>query len=461
MNNQIKNQGKGPMKKPHPMAKPHPKPHGVPKELGESGPVLLPAAARANIRAAERLVDDKIANKKERQFANQYLKDKSKGRGRVQDETVKLLSKRLRIASKADSLLLAEDSKAGGLLADPKIGSVVAFDTTKHKIELKVEGIRYKSGRLFYAPQGQGYSISGCKRFLARFTDKKLVAAAMRRVSQAKKKLSDAQLKAAELTNKSKIVAKKKPKKQLGASKREELTASKAKKIMLERQAAMQKASVKALKKAVRIAEDLLRKRKRSALQASTKRAQSENLDARELELHAREKRLFDREMELKSATERLEETARNLRNARDSKLVMDFPKRNEQLRLKILAMDAREKRIRKREADLKLKSKIMRAKVAAFNKGVEKSITSSLNGAGASADKWHHNAKLRISDEVKKFQADLGKINRKYATGYGAKMSRVVRKKVNQAVHNEKLIQKDMKTAAKRTKLGLPAKKP
>merc|ERR1712139_130310 len=61
----------------------------------------------------------------------------------------------------------------------------------------------------------------------------------------------------------------------------------------------------------------------------------------------------------------------------------------------------------------------------------------------------WDNGAKLRISDEVKRFQANLMKINRKYATGYAAKTAQKIRKAVRGGVKTMTGIEKNMQKAA------------
>jgi len=226
--------------------------------------------------------------------------------------------------------------------------------------------------------------------------------------------------------------------------------AATAKRLQQQRELDQLRLNMTKLMKAKRVSEAVVRRQKAAAIEAAGTRVKAADVRARELELEGREKRLFERETELKSATVRLQATAQALRTARDSTLIMNFPKRQEELKLRKEQLDARERRLSKRESNLRLHSKILRAKVDAFNRGVEKSIRSSIHGASMTADRSYNHARVHISDEVDRFSSDLLRLNRKYSTGYGSKVRRKINTSVKAAMGNMNKIKHGMNAAAR-----------
>jgi len=419
-------------------------------DLGESGPFLMPVAATAQIQAAQKLLSQKIQDKEKRKYAEKYLQAIKTGRHQLRDATIKVLSQQLHEATKAQHILSMLDEKASGLLADPTVGADVAFRLGKNMVKMKIEGMRYGDGARYYSPQGESYSVAGCRRFLAKHTEKTMVAAQVKAISKLSKELDLAKLKLKKLQAQQIQIQKQKMNKppSLGSSK--EITEAKTREMLIDRTVAEQASRVRLLKKKLERAKNLLHKRKMEALKAASNYVKDANLDARELEVSRREQRLAARETELRAATVRLEKTAENLRRAKDTELVRDFPRLQEQLKVKEQQLDRREKRLHRKERSLALHTKVLQAKVKAFNRGVAKSIKRSVHTAGRTADMWHHQAKDQIKHEVRGFQDMLAKINKKYSSGYGSKMRQKVKHAVHTGLQNSQRIQKSMQAAAR-----------
>ena len=85
--------------------------------------------------------------------------------------------------------------------------------------------------------------------------------------------------------------------------------------------------------------------------------------------------------MHLRSATEQLEQTAEALRRARDTDLIVHFPRMQAELRQQKEKLKEKEEDLKKREMSLAEQTRIMKAKVHAFDEGVAKSIEKSVTG--------------------------------------------------------------------------------
>jgi len=412
------------------------------------GPFLLPEAQ--SIRKAERMVE-KIPDAKQRTLAEQFVKDKAQGRNQLVSNTVRQLSQQLHKAKKVEGYMAGVDLGLAKLLADPHIGNHTTLNTAAgHKLELTVEGMRYHDGRLYYAPQGKHSTVQGCKSFLAAHAHKDTIAKAQLKVQKVRDALQKAKINANAL--RAKIAAGSNKKLEGG-----EVPAATAKRLQQQRELDQLRLNMAKMMKAKRLAEAVVRRQKAAAIEAAGTRVKAADVRARELELEGREKRLFERETELKAATVRLQATAQALRTARDTTLIMNFPKRQEEIKLRKEQLDAREKQLNQRESGLRLRSKILKAKVDAFNRGVEKSIRNSIHGASMTADRSYNHARAHISDEVDRFSQSLLRLNRKYSNGYGSKIRRKINTSVKAAMGNMKKITQGMNAAAQ----AAGAKKP
>merc|ERR1712216_69765 len=136
---------------------------------------------------------------------------------------------------------------------------------------------------------------------------------------------------------------------------------------------------------------------------------------------------------------------------ARDTRMVVEFPKKMEEMKVREEQLDKREEKIRQREKSLALQARVMKAKIQAFNTGVAKTIKKSINNAPTKADSWNQKSKVRIDDEVTGFENMLTTINDKFSTGHGAKVADRIADNVKTGMNEIKEITKGMDKAATR----------
>lgn len=425
--------------------------HDLGEAAGDSvaGPaILMPSAARAQIRAAEQLITNKVHDKEKKKLAKQYLMNVRHGRNQLESATIQTLSTKLAHAQKKIGVMIQVEAEAKQMLADPKAGTDIKFNFgTAGKVDLKIEGWQYADGHKFYAPQGMHASVQACKRFMAEHIDKELVLQAMKKRDAISKQLQLARGRARNLAAKANEASEPKLKKRLGASK--EISESSAQKTLNLRQMHEAQEKVKGLQNKYDAADELVLKRQQQALNAASNYVRDADFRAREEELTRRERKLNERETRLRSTTEQLEATAEALKKAHETKLVVDFPAQLAALQTKQKHLIQREQAVKQRETSLAEQAKIMKAKIHAFNTGVAETIENSVNQAPVEANKWNHKAKLRISSEVDDFQHMLTAINDKFSTGHGSKIADQIAKSVTHGVNEIKQIKQKMDNAA------------
>ena len=259
-------------------------------DLGESGPaILMPQAARVQIRAAQQLLENNLKSTKEKTLAKQYLMDVRTGRNRLESKTIESLSEKLASAQKKEGVLLEIEKEARHMLVDPKVGDPIKFDLgTLGTLKMSIEGWRYADGTKFHAPQGSDASVDSCKRFMSEYIDKGVVMEAMKARDKIRKELDTARQDVEGLAVKYKADPEQNTDDELGSGK--EVSQSSAQKTLDMKRLHTAKVKVTRLREKFDAAEDLVAQKQQEALNAATNFVRDANFRAREIELNRRER---------------------------------------------------------------------------------------------------------------------------------------------------------------------------
>lgn len=292
--------------------------------------------------------------------------------------------------------------------------------------------------------------MQACQKFMSEEIDKDLVKHAMMKRDSLRKKMEEAVRKFKDLRRQfeSSPTKGREGERRLGASK-EEISETNAQKMLLSRKVHEQEKMVRKLRDQFDEASELVATRQAKRINAASNFVRDANFRAREEEMTQRETKLNTREVNLESATQQLEATAERLKRARDTELVVNFPRHMEELKVRTETLDKREEEIATREKHLALQAKIMKAKIQAFNAGVAKTIKRSITNAGHQADKWGDTNKVSVSKEVDGFEHMLTTINEKFSTGHGARTADRIAQGVKTGLNDIKEITNGMNKAA------------